>query len=71
MDSDRVLVMDAGEAVEFDHPFDLLANKDGFLYNMVENTERNTADSLRDVAAAVCSSLDIYEGDFWKVSGPT
>jgi len=53
MDSDRVLVMDAGAAVEFDHPHNLLMNKDGHLYDMVETTERDTADSLRDVAAAV------------------
>lgn len=53
MDSDKVLVMDAGTAVEFDHPYNLLQNKNGFLYDMVENAERGAADSLREVAAAV------------------
>ncbi|VVC32358.1 Hypothetical protein CINCED_3A013682 [Cinara cedri] len=51
MDSDKVLVMDAGTMVEFDHPYNLLKNKDGFLYKMVEQTGRVTADLLHSVAA--------------------
>jgi len=35
MDSDRVLVMDSGHAVEYDHPKVLLENKNGMFYNMV------------------------------------
>ncbi|KAF0769463.1 multidrug resistance-associated protein 4-like isoform X1, partial [Aphis craccivora] len=35
MDSDRVLVMDFGKIVEFDHPKNLLKNADGFFYKMV------------------------------------
>ncbi|KAF0749577.1 putative multidrug resistance-associated protein lethal(2)03659, partial [Aphis craccivora] len=38
MDSDRVLVMDFGKIVEFDHPKNLLKNADGFFYKMVEQT---------------------------------
>lgn len=53
MDSDKVLVMDAGKMVEFDHPYKLLKNKDGFLSKMVEQTGRVTADLLRSVAAEV------------------
>lgn len=53
MDSDKVLVMDAGTMVEFDHPHNLLKNKDGFLYNMVEQTERTTANLLHSIAAEV------------------
>lgn len=53
MDSDRVLVMDAGAAVEFDHPHDLLQNRNGHFYKMVEQTGRTTADSLRAAAAMV------------------
>lgn len=53
MDSDKVLVMDAGTMVEFDHPYNLLKNKDGFFYEMVENTGRTTADLLHSVAEKV------------------
>lgn len=53
MDSDMVLVMDAGTMVEFDHPYNLLKNEDGFLYKMVEQTGRASADSLHSIAAEV------------------
>lgn len=45
--------MDAGIMVEFDHPFNLLKKKNGFLYNMVEKTGKATADALHNVAAKV------------------
>lgn len=38
MDSDRVLVMDAGEAMEFDHPYTLLQNPEGYFSKMVKET---------------------------------
>ncbi|KAK9680179.1 ABC transporter transmembrane region [Popillia japonica] len=38
MDSDKILVMDAGEAVEFDVPHQLLNNPDGYLTKMVKET---------------------------------
>ncbi|XP_022162516.1 probable multidrug resistance-associated protein lethal(2)03659 [Myzus persicae] len=50
MDSDRVLVMDAGTMVEFDHPYNLLQNKDGFLYKMVEQTGSETSELLHNLA---------------------
>lgn len=53
MDSDKVLVMDAGKMVEFDHPHNLLKNKDGFLYKMVDQTGKATAELLHSVAAEV------------------
>jgi ABC-type multidrug transport system fused ATPase/permease subunit len=40
MDSDRVMVMDAGNAVEFDHPHLLLQNRFGFLTRMVEKNRQ-------------------------------
>jgi len=38
MDSDRILVMDNGEAKEFDIPYVLLKKHNGALRNMVEAT---------------------------------
>lgn len=35
MDSDRIMVMEAGRIQEFGHPFELLQNKHGMLYGMV------------------------------------
>lgn len=54
MDSDKVLVMDAGQMVEFDHPHNLLQNKNGFLYKMVDQTGRDTASLLHCIAEQVC-----------------
>jgi len=43
MDSDRVLVMNFGKIVEFDHPYNLLKNTDGIFYKMVEQTGKDTS----------------------------
>lgn len=51
MDSERVLVMDAGRVVEFDHSYNLLKNKDGFLYKMVEQTGIITSELLHSMAS--------------------
>lgn len=53
MDSDRILVMDAGNVVEFDHPYLLLKNKSGIFYKMVEQTGSATADLLYNIAFEV------------------
>lgn len=53
MDSDKILVMDAGIKVEFDLPHILLQNKHGFLSKMVEQTGPSTAELLRNVAEEV------------------
>lgn len=50
MDSDKVLVMDAGQMVEFDHPHNLLQRENGILRSMVEQTGRNMAETLHRVA---------------------
>lgn len=50
MDSDKVLVMDAGQAVEFDHPHNLLQNPDGYLTRMVRETGPHMEAMLRSVA---------------------
>ncbi|CAI6360542.1 unnamed protein product [Macrosiphum euphorbiae] len=51
MDSDKVLVMDFGKIIEFDHPYSLLKNTDGFFYKMVEETGKDTAYCLHSVAS--------------------
>lgn len=53
MDSDKILVMGAGSVQEFDHPYNLLRNKSGVLYNFVQTTGKNTASNLEDVARQV------------------
>ncbi|CAG9836010.1 unnamed protein product [Diabrotica balteata] len=50
MDSDKVLVMDAGKAVEFDHPFTLLKNINGVFYSLVMQTGKTTAKHLIAIA---------------------
>lgn len=53
MDSDKILVMDKGKVVEFDHPYNLLQNKEGVFFKMVEQTGTATSDFLHRVAAEV------------------
>ncbi|XP_075236571.1 ATP-binding cassette sub-family C member 4-like [Lycorma delicatula] len=50
MDSDKVLVMEAGEAVEFDHPHILLQNKNGYFYRLVEETGTKMFEQLEEIA---------------------
>lgn len=50
MDSDRVLVMDAGHAVEFDHPYLLLQKPRGFLRSLVNDTSADAAAALFQAA---------------------
>lgn len=57
MDSDKVLVMDAGQAVEFDHPHILLQNKNSTFTKMVEQTGRNMETTLRNIAREAYSNI--------------
>ncbi|CAG9767557.1 unnamed protein product [Ceutorhynchus assimilis] len=50
MDSDKVLVMDAGEAIEFNHPYLLLQNPEGIFYGLVKETGKSTFEHLANVA---------------------
>lgn len=50
MDSDKVLVMDAGTMKEFGHPYELLQNDQGIFYGMVQQTGRAMAENLERIA---------------------
>lgn len=50
MDSDRVLVLDAGRVVEFDEPYSLLQNDTGLFSTMVRMTGKSMANNLREMA---------------------
>ena len=52
MDSDAVLVIDAGEVVEYDHPFKLI-KADGFFKQLLDQTGDSTALALTIVAKEV------------------
>lgn len=53
MDSDKILVMNGGTVAEFDHPFRLLKNPNGYFYKMVKQTDHTTARLLHNTAAEV------------------
>lgn len=53
MDSDKVLVMQSGEVVEFDHPHKLLELNDGFFTAMVQQTGNAMAQRLKIIAKEV------------------
>lgn len=53
MDNDKILVIDAGRAVEFGSPFELLQRADGFLKQLVNQTGAETEEILTRIAAEV------------------
>nr|CAD7589683.1 unnamed protein product [Timema genevievae] len=64
MDSDKVLVMDAGTMVEFGHPYELLQNQGGYFYNMVQETGKSTAEQLYQIAQqAYTQDVSIEDSD--------
>ncbi|XP_050503306.1 probable multidrug resistance-associated protein lethal(2)03659 isoform X2 [Diabrotica virgifera virgifera] len=50
MDSDRLMVLDNGLLIEFDHPHILLQNREGLLSEMVKKTGPGVSDHLKVVA---------------------
>lgn len=50
IDSDRVLVMDSGQAAEFDDPYNLLQNEDGIFYSMVKALGAQEFNRLSQIA---------------------
>ncbi|CAH0558003.1 unnamed protein product [Brassicogethes aeneus] len=50
MDSDKVLVMEGGHMVEYDHPHALMQNANGVFSRMVAETGKTTCEQLKKVA---------------------
>ena len=53
IDSDRVLVLDAGQVIEFDSLYNLLQNPNGTFYDMVETTGKGMKEMLKEMALLV------------------
>lgn len=51
IDSDRVIVMDAGKVIEFDEPHSLLQNEGGIFYGMVKALGEYECDRLIRIAS--------------------
>lgn len=58
MDSDKVLVMGAGEALEFDVPHKLLQNPNGHFTSMVRETGKNMENKLREIAEKAYAEME-------------
>ncbi|CAL1598278.1 unnamed protein product [Knipowitschia caucasica] len=50
IDSDRILVLDAGRISAYDEPYTLLQDKQGIFYKMVQQTGKQEAVSLLELA---------------------
>lgn len=49
MDSDRIMVLDAGRVVEFDHPHLLLQKSNGFLRKLLSQSGNFNLSNIQDV----------------------
>ncbi|RVE75296.1 hypothetical protein OJAV_G00015460 [Oryzias javanicus] len=56
VDSDRILVLDAGRIQAFDEPFVLLQDPDGIFYKMVQQTGKQEAAALLEAAKQAYNS---------------
>lgn len=61
IDSDRVMVMNAGEAVEFDKPYNLLQNENGIFFGMVKALGDQEFERLSEVALGKFNLNNITE----------
>ncbi|XP_012172204.1 ATP-binding cassette sub-family C member 4 isoform X2 [Bombus terrestris] len=63
MDSNKVLVMDHGKAIEFDHPYVLLKNEQGHFTSMVKETGKLMFEQLKKIAEeaynSVCTNVEL------------
>lgn len=58
IDSDRILVLDAGRIHAYDAPSKLLQDPDGIFYKMVQQTGKQEAAALHDAAKKAYSNMD-------------
>uniref|UniRef100_A0A8D0B2G1 Cystic fibrosis transmembrane conductance regulator n=1 Tax=Sander lucioperca TaxID=283035 RepID=A0A8D0B2G1_SANLU len=56
IDSDRILVLDAGKIHAYDEPYTLLQDPDGIFYKMVQQTGKQEAAALLEAAQQVYNS---------------
>ncbi|XP_078099628.1 ATP-binding cassette sub-family C member 4 isoform X1 [Sander vitreus] len=56
IDSDRILVLDAGKIHAYDEPYTLLQDPDGIFYKMVQQTGKQEAAALQQAAKQVYNS---------------
>lgn len=59
--------MDAGQAVEFGHPHDLLKDSDGFFRKLVDQTGPSTANVLKSTAEANFLQKQQIKKDSWTL----
>lgn len=53
IDNDKILVVENGEIVEYDHPHLLLKNEDGYLSKMARQTSESMHEHLKKVSEEV------------------
>lgn len=71
MDSDRILVMDAGRIVEYDEPVELMKNKDGYFYFMAESTGKDMLQTLTKLAQSASNKRHQIRPKFTVVASVT
>ncbi|XP_039649300.1 multidrug resistance-associated protein 4-like isoform X2 [Perca fluviatilis] len=72
IDSDRILVLDAGKIHAYDEPYTLLQDPDGIFYKMVQQTGKQEAAALLEAAKQVYNSRShpsIANGDAVTADG--
>lgn len=50
MDSDKIIVMDYGRLVEYDHPHVLLEDRNSYFSKLVSETGSTMAEQLREIS---------------------
>uniref|UniRef100_A0A3Q4AMX3 Cystic fibrosis transmembrane conductance regulator n=1 Tax=Mola mola TaxID=94237 RepID=A0A3Q4AMX3_MOLML len=66
IDSDRILVLDAGTIHAYDEPYNLLQDENGIFYKMVQQTGKQEAAALLEAAKQVSFTLNAYLEMTWR-----